>query len=57
MYLLATGHFALEEDDDAIASHIKRFLSQQQKRLAVEPAMTGDGIHPNSIQPKYSVFK
>ncbi len=34
VHLLDTGHFALEEDGDAIASHIKRFLSQQQQRLA-----------------------
>jgi pimeloyl-ACP methyl ester carboxylesterase len=30
VHLLDTGHFALEEDGDAIASHIKRFLSERQ---------------------------
>jgi len=28
-HLLDTGHFALEEDGAAIASHIRRFLGEQ----------------------------
>jgi hypothetical protein len=27
VHLLDTGHFALEEDGDVIAEHIKRFLT------------------------------
>lgn len=34
VHLLDTGHFALEEDGEAIANHITRFLSQRQQNLA-----------------------
>lgn len=34
LHLLNTGHFALEEDGEAIASDIKRFLTEQQLDLA-----------------------
>ncbi|WP_315787651.1 alpha/beta hydrolase [Fischerella sp. JS2] len=32
-HLLDTGHFALEEDLDAIASHIRRFLADHTKQI------------------------
>ena len=35
-HLLDTGHFALEEDVDVIAGHIKRFLGD--KKLAANAA-------------------
>lgn len=33
-HLLDTGHFALEEDGDAIAQYIDRFLTERQQHLA-----------------------
>lgn len=33
-HLLDTGHFALEEDADLIAGHIRHFLTQRQQQLA-----------------------
>jgi hypothetical protein len=29
IHLLDTGHFALEEDGDVIAEHMRRFLSER----------------------------
>ena len=39
-HLLDTGHFALEEDGQAIASHIRRFLMQQ---MASNPGRKQEG--------------
>ena len=39
-HLLDTGHFALEEDGQAIASHIRRFLGQQ---VASKPGHEHEG--------------
>ncbi|MEH2441596.1 alpha/beta fold hydrolase [Nostoc sp.] len=35
LHLLDTGHFALEEDGDAIANHISQFLASRLKPIAV----------------------
>ena len=32
--IVDTGHFALEEDGDAIAQYIDRFLTERQQHLA-----------------------
>ncbi|MCC9654306.1 alpha/beta fold hydrolase [Rhodopirellula halodulae] len=37
LHLLDTGHFALEEDGDVIAKHMRRFLDQHVPRSLAEP--------------------
>lgn len=54
VHLLDTGHFALEEDGEAIAHHITRFLSQRLQ-IAASPTTMG-GFHSSSIQPKHGLF-